>query len=86
MRQRPTVCVIRMNLLGTWHGRILSGDTAAGALKGRERLGGPKASMGPASPLRYLVCLRNLIWDGESQSPNRYLQLTPKNPRPKQLS
>ena len=37
LRIRPTVCVIRMFLCGTWHQRILEGDTAAGTLKGRER-------------------------------------------------
>jgi hypothetical protein len=43
---RPTASVIRMFLYGTWCQRILEGDPTAGALTGRERLGGPAAGMG----------------------------------------
>ena len=62
---------------------ILRAIPSPGTHLGQERLGSPLADMGPVSPLRYLDTRRNLIWDGKAcQSPNRYLQLLPKNPRP----
>src|SRR5690349_17028249 len=62
----------------------------AGTLTGRERLGSPAAGMGTISvevrlkPVALFGLSRKLIWDGtKRQNPHRYLQLKPKNPRPK---
>ena len=85
----PTVCVIRMCLYGTWCQRILRGDTAAGTLTGRERLGARQPVWEDFSlrsePVALIGCLRKLIWDGVNahQSPHRYMPLKPKNPRSK---
>jgi len=39
-----------MSLFGTWHRRILEGDSSPGTRKGRERLGCPAAGMGTITP------------------------------------
>lgn len=63
----PTVCVIRMSLIGTWQTRILRMIESRERVWGESVLGCPAAGMGQSqarlSPLRYLDTRRTLIWD-----------------------
>jgi len=76
-----------MDLKGTWQMRILRARTPPGTHLGQERLGGPSASMGLKEPgaLAGHPAEPTLGWQG-TPSPNRYLQLSPKNPRPNQVA
>jgi len=86
----PTVCVSRMYLKGTWQMRILKDENTAGDAFGAGASGWSVSGYGKAANAKPAALTGHLAeptlgWPG-TPSPNRYLRLPPKNPRPNQGS